>query len=235
MPLWWPRTHTGSTGSGHDSASEPQGECCWSKSPWRCSCLCWGDAQYDVSDGERRTWTCYPFWQVVSEVIKAHSVFNCTWPWGNQEASSPECEPDHTDSPRTGWLMGYLSRPENSKTAQTSDKIRGKYSLHKKQWKWWCFGQHPGLDWNALITLNSHDIHGTLTLTVSSISRPKVSLISPAVRWKNTRLCPCIHGSLRMSCNHFADPLTFNLLLSSGPLICCWPSAHCLDSIFTLG
>lgn len=44
-PLWWPHTRRGPTGSGHDSANEPRGGCCWSKSPWTRSCLWRGDAR----------------------------------------------------------------------------------------------------------------------------------------------------------------------------------------------
>lgn len=39
-----------------------------------------------------------------------------TWLWGSPEASFPECELDHTDSPQTDWLMGYLSQPVKTST-----------------------------------------------------------------------------------------------------------------------
>lgn len=220
MPLWWPRTHTGSTGSGHDSASEPQGECCWSKSPWRCSCLCWGD-------GEQRTWTCYHFWQVVSEVIKAGLCLQCQWwtvpgPEGirrhHLQSVSRTIQIHHEQADWRDTWAGLITAKQLRHQIKSGENI----SYTRSNGNNGLSVSTLGLDWNALITLKSHDIHGTLTLTVSAISKPKVSLISPAMRWKSTR--PCIHGSLRMSCNHFADPLTaiiwsFHLLLAFSSLL----------------
>lgn len=110
-----------------------------------------------------------------------------TWPWGSQEASSPECELGRTDSPQTDWLMGYLSQPVSTK----KKKERKKFDT---------------------------DIHRTKDLTASSTSGSKLSLISTSTKWNGTRLCTGIHGTLGMSCNHFGDPLTFNLVPSSGLL-----------------
>lgn len=51
-----------------------------------------------------------------------------TWLWGSPEASFPECELDHTDSPQTDWLMGYLSQPVK-KTPPRSNKLK-KYEMN---------------------------------------------------------------------------------------------------------
>lgn len=59
MLPWWPRTRRGPSGSVCGSANERQGECCWSKPPWKCSCL-WrghglgggGGEWFGVKDGD---------------------------------------------------------------------------------------------------------------------------------------------------------------------------------------
>lgn len=71
------------------------------------------------SEEKRGAQTCDQFWEVASKVFKVYSVFSSqrcgTWSWESQEASSPECELDHTDSPQTDWLMGSLSQPVSTK------------------------------------------------------------------------------------------------------------------------
>lgn len=73
-------------------------------------------------------------------ILFLHSQRCTTWPWASQEASSLECELDHTDSPQTDWLMGCLSLPvkHKKKKKRSNELTASSTSRSRKQLDTYC-------------------------------------------------------------------------------------------------